>query len=75
MVTMGTIGYGDIVPISSQEKILAIILIFISCGVYGYSLNQIGVVLNDLKKLNMEKMKGIFTINKYMKKKNISKGL
>ena len=72
---MGTIGYGDIVPVTLPEKLMVIMMIFVSTGVYGYTLNSINNILNDMKKLNLEKMKGIFTINKYMKKKSISKAL
>ena len=50
-------------------------IILISCGVYGYILNCINTILNDLNQLEYEKLKGLFTINKYMRKKNISKAL
>ena len=62
-------------PVSLPEKALVIGLILISCGVYGYTLNCINNILNDMRKLQYEKLKGLFTINKYMKKKNISKTL
>ena len=53
---MGTIGYGDIVPISVEEKILAIIIIFFSCGVFGYSLNCINAILDEFKKVRNKKI-------------------
>lgn len=39
---MTTIGYGDIVPCSSNEKVFVIFMTLISCGVFGYSINEIG---------------------------------
>lgn len=46
-VTMITVGYGDIVPSNNSEKILCIFTMLIACGVFGYSLNIIGVIIND----------------------------
>lgn len=39
---MTTIGYGDYTPQSDIEKLTVILLAFISCGVFGYSINSIG---------------------------------
>lgn len=36
---MLTVGYGDIVPVSTFERIVCIIITLISCGVFGYALN------------------------------------
>lgn len=37
-----TVGYGDIVPVNTNEMILCILTMLIACGVFGYSLNIIG---------------------------------
>ena len=42
VITMITIGFGDIVPISKYDKIIVICISLIGCGVFAYSLNQIG---------------------------------
>jgi hypothetical protein len=47
---MCTVGYGDIVPVSILEKIIIIILVFISTGIFGYTLNSIGYILLELGK-------------------------
>ncbi len=41
---MMTIGYGDILPITSLERIYVIILTVISSGIFGYSMNTIGSI-------------------------------
>ena len=38
-VTMITVGYGDITPISEIEYIFSIFTMIIACGVFAYSLN------------------------------------
>ncbi|EGR33189.1 hypothetical protein IMG5_060030, partial [Ichthyophthirius multifiliis] len=66
VVTMVTIGYGDIVAYTEVEKVFTIIMIFISCSVFAYSINLIG---EQVKELNKEEviLKGkISRLNKYM---------
>lgn len=38
---MITVGYGDIVPISRYEKLYVIFMALISCGVFGYCIQNI----------------------------------
>lgn len=40
---MSTIGYGDITAKMTNERILMIFTIFFACGLYGYTLNSIGI--------------------------------
>lgn len=44
-VTMITVGYGDIIPASEEEKIVCIIFMLFSCGIFGYSMNTVGSIL------------------------------
>ncbi len=46
-VTMCTVGYGDILPVNSYEQLLSIFTIMIACGVFGYTVNEIGVVVKN----------------------------
>ena len=50
VVTMITVGYGDITPHSYYEKIFCIIFMQISCIAYGYIINSIGKILMELDK-------------------------
>ena len=47
---MVTVGFGDILPRNPIEKLFCIIVIIIGCIVYGYSINTIGSILNDIFK-------------------------
>jgi len=42
---MITLGYGDITPITSVEKIFVIFVTLISCGIFAYAINSIGYVI------------------------------
>ena len=39
IITMVTVGYGDITPKSSDEKIYVIFMTILSCGVFAYAVN------------------------------------
>ena len=45
---------------------------FISCGVYTYSFNEIGLIFNEITKNKRLIKKNIQIINKYMDNKNIN---
>lgn len=50
VVTMVTVGYGDIVPQTVPEKMFAVMYIILACGVFAYSVNEIGSILRDMYK-------------------------
>jgi hypothetical protein len=39
---MVTVGYGDIGPANNIERILAVFTMLFVCGVFAYSINEIG---------------------------------
>jgi len=47
IVTMTTVGYGDIVPVTSFEFIVCIIVMLGACGVFAYNINVIGAILDE----------------------------
>lgn len=44
---MITVGYGDITPKTSIEKIFVIIMTIISCGQFAYTVNTIGSIIHE----------------------------
>lgn len=42
---MISVGYGDITPQTNIEIIMCIVIMFISCFVFAYSVNMIGNIL------------------------------
>lgn len=51
---MCTIGYGDTVPTNPAEQILCIFTMISVSLIYGYSLNTIGQIIQDLSKVESE---------------------
>lgn len=75
LATMTTIGYGDITPTTNPEKIYAMLMMILSSGVFGYTMNRIGNILQSFNETSLEYKIKLFQINQYMRKKNVPKEL
>lgn len=42
---MITVGYGDIAPVSINEKLFAILMTVIACGMFAYAVNTVGSII------------------------------
>ncbi|KAL4462116.1 hypothetical protein ABPG74_000961 [Tetrahymena malaccensis] len=74
-ITMTTIGYGDIYPQNTKERIYVSIVCLISCGIFGYSINQIGQIVSEIQEKSESFNQKINALNKLMKSRNINKSL
>jgi len=72
IVTVNTVGFGDITPINDWEVLTIIIFIFIGCGLFAMNLNSIGVILANLSKKTNECSKELNIINQFMLEKNVN---
>jgi len=48
IMTMTTVGYGDVSPITRNEKIVAVLAMLVASGVFAYTMNRINVILAGL---------------------------
>lgn len=44
---MCTVGFGDISPVNNVEIFVSVITILLSCGVFAYAINLIGIISQD----------------------------
>lgn len=72
---MLTIGYGDNVPKTWNEKLLAIMFVMLACLWFSYSVNTIGTIIKEITQNKVERSKKIRIINRYMHRRNIPYGL
>jgi potassium voltage-gated channel Eag-related subfamily H protein 7 len=50
VMTMTTVGYGDITPKNNLEVAFATLAMFLASAVFAFSINTIGIVLQNLYK-------------------------
>ena len=72
IITMNTVGYGDIIPQNSAEMLFCIVFVVIGCMMFAYCLNCMGTIFHALYKKDRELKEELFLINDFMKSKNIS---
>ena len=53
LVTSVTVGYGDITPTTSIERLCSCLIILFGCGQNAYSINSIGAIFQDMFKEEM----------------------
>ncbi|CAD8174959.1 unnamed protein product [Paramecium pentaurelia] len=70
-VTMFTIGYGDVVPISYLERIVAILYMMICSIQLSYSVSTVGAIIDTISAYGQEKMRKMRKINTYMQNRKI----
>lgn len=47
--TMITVGYGDIVPVTTGEKLTCVVVMIMASGVFAYTMNRINYLLSGLE--------------------------
>lgn len=66
VTTMATVGYGDITPGNSNERIYTMAAMIIASGVFSFTINQIGTVISRYNILAMAYREKMNYVNKYL---------
>ena len=67
--TMTTVGYGDIIPKTSNEKIYSMASMILACGIFAYTVGSVGgIISKQNSEENLFRERSI-AVNRYMKKK------
>lgn len=75
MVTMMTVGYGDILPLTYLEHFFVIIAMMIACCIFAYIMNTIGSILEELNNQQAYLRKQQNMVNHFLKEKKIDNKL
>lgn len=71
-VTLLTVGYGDIVPQNAIEITFTLITVLCGCIVFGYNLNKIASIFQEMNKEKKNIQEKMDKINKFMEVKRIN---
>lgn len=75
IATMLTVGYGDILPVSTAERALNIVVMLIGCAVFAYSMNSIGILVQNIQAGVSRTRLMYYNLSKYMDQKRVSKNI
>ncbi|CAD8088587.1 unnamed protein product [Paramecium primaurelia] len=67
-MTMTTVGYGDITAQSQFEIIFVNVVMFLSSGIFAYSMNSIGMILKNIYDGKLKYKRSLLQMNTYMSK-------
>ncbi|CAK82656.1 unnamed protein product (macronuclear) [Paramecium tetraurelia] len=75
IVTMTTIGYGDITPVNLTERIFVIFMTMISSATFAYTVNNIGGIFQDFSKQSVQLKNNMNQLNRFLRSQNVSDDL
>ena len=73
--TMTSIGYGDITPSSTSERLVCILVMIISSGIFGFIIGNIGSIIEKSSYKENMRRETIVNLNCIMKKHKFSNDL
>ena len=71
IITINTVGYGDITPQNPSELIFCIFFVIIGCMMFAYTLNCMGNIFQALYKKERLLKEELYVINNFMRSKNV----
>lgn len=75
VVTMTTVGYGDITPLRNPEYILSILVILLGASTYAFMIGNIASLISKLDSAKIMFWNRIEAANKYLRYKKVPKDL
>jgi len=73
--TMITVGYGDVVPVTINERLYCMVAMLIASGVFAYTINSIGAIVSRYNILAGQYKEKMTYVNQFMLAQNIPKDL
>ena len=71
MTTTTTLGYGDYYPVSTNENIVALIILFLGVIIFSFNITSLIDKVIGFRKKKIEYQEKLIKLNVYMKKKNL----
>ncbi|CDW76390.1 UNKNOWN [Stylonychia lemnae] len=75
ITTMVTVGYGDITPVNTTERLVTIFNMLIASGIYAYIINEVSTTVRQYNTLASKYEERMKYVNKFMIQKGIPQHL
>jgi len=75
VMTMSTIGYGDISPVTSAERIVCCLMMLIGAGIYAYVVGSITTTVSNMEASSRRYQELMDMLNTFLDDNNISNDL
>ena len=73
VMTMMTVGYGDIIPVTIGERLFAIFVMLLGGGIFGFTLSSITEIAKSLEDEEAKRKRNIYTTTRYMQQQGVDK--
>jgi len=75
ITTMLTVGYGDIIPVNANERVISIFMMILGGGVFGYLMNSIAMIAKSIEGERGKAKKAIYKISRFMQRKGLTRDI
>jgi hypothetical protein len=72
VITMITVGYGDVTPVTTMERLVTIGLTLVSCGMFAYTVNNIASIFEEIKQRDKSFKKKFNNIINHLRNRELS---
>ena len=69
--TMAAVGYGDILPLTKNERTYAMAAMGLSSGIFAYTVNSIGTIVSSYNQISALYREKMMYVNRFMMKKDM----
>ena len=66
ITTMAAVGYGEIVPKTETERVVCLIMMMFSCGIFAYTVNSIGNIVSRFNRIATSFREKMMYVNMYL---------
>ena len=73
--TMSAVGYGEIVPVTKDERAYAMAAMIMSCGIFAYTVNSIGNIVSRYNQRQSQRRERMMYVNQFMVTKEMPQEL
>jgi len=75
VMTMSTIGYGDISPVTSIERVVACIMMLVGAGIYAYVVGSITTTVQSMEAATRKYQELMDQLNQFLDENNVQQDL